>query len=274
MKNKILILFINLLICDFTYAKPNIVVSITPIASLISMLTQGEANIRILDISGGCPHHHHAKPSDKSLIENAQMLVYIDEDFDGIATSVLHDYSGTKIRISNFLSIDFRGSDGTINWHFWLDLNNVKELQKEIAAALIQTFPEIKNEVQKNLSYSIEKIDVLAKIKSSLHFASTALLSDSLEHFFKSLKNEQLRIFQTSNTSLKNMQQLNKTLNSDSVKCIVLDPDQDASSYSKYNKIIIQLDSENWALPDNADDISDLFINKYTKMIDQMKGCR
>lgn len=270
---KYTILFIILLFPGLALAKPTIVSSVTPIASLVAILTRDSATVTALDVAGGCPHHHHAKPSDKSTIENAQMVIYIDDDFDGLVVSLLADYKGQKVKISDFTSLDFHGKDGKINWHFWLDLNNVRVLQDELARVLIATFPEMKNVVEKNLSDSIVKINELAKIKQSLKLGSTALLSDSLEHFFKSIENDQFRVFQVANTSLKNMQKLDELLGSNLVKCIVLAGDQNASSYSKYNKIIVQLDSENWVVPENANNVADLFINEYSKMIEQAKKC-
>lgn len=258
------------------YANPNIVVTITPIASLVSMLTKDKADITVLDKAGGCPHHHHAKPSDKLAIDNSDMIIYIDEDFDSLISPLLSNYGGKKVRISEFGSIDFKGIAGGVNWHFWLDLKNAKELQKQLAAIIIQTFPEIKHDVQENLKEALIKIEELDKLKKYklANLASVALLSDSLEHFFKPIKNSQVHIFLTSNTSLKNMQKLDDALSSDNIKCIILEIDQNAELYKKYNKIIVQFDSENWTLKENLGFIDGIFIDKYSKMINQLNVCK
>lgn len=258
------------------YANPNIVVTITPIASLVSMLTKDKADITVLDKAGGCPHHHHAKPSDKLAIDNSDMIIYIDEDFDSLISPLLSNYRGKKVRISEFGSIDFKGIEGGVNWHFWLDLKNAKELQKQLAAIIIQTFPEIKHDVQENLKEALIKIEELDKLKKYklASLASVALLSDSLEHFFKPIKNSQVHIFLTSNTSLKNMKKLDEALSSDNIKCIILEIDQNAELYKKYNKIIVQFDSENWTLKENLGFIGGIFIDKYSKMINQLSVCR
>jgi hypothetical protein len=73
------------------------------------------------------------------------MIIYIDEDFDSLISPLLSNYRGKKVSISEFGSIDFKSLEGGINWHFWLDLNNAKELQKQLAAIIIQAFPEIKH---------------------------------------------------------------------------------------------------------------------------------
>ena len=162
MKNKttLLLIFLTIMFTNQSaYCKPNILVTITPIASLVSMLTKDQADIIILDTTGGCPHHHSAKPSDKSLIDNAEMVIYIDDQFDSLVSSMILNYNGKKVKIRDFPSIDFKGIDGELNWHFWLGLNNVRILHNVIAENIIHTFPEIKNEVTKKLDEALEIID-------------------------------------------------------------------------------------------------------------------
>jgi len=278
MKNKIklvLVLIIIFSIRSLAYANPNVVVTITPLASLVSMLTKDKANVVVLDKAVGCPHHHNAKPSDKVAIDNSDIIIYIDEDFDGLIAPLLSNYQGKKVKISEFDSIDFSSVEGGVNWHFWLDLKNAKEFQKQLAAIIIRSFPEIKHDVQENLKAALVKIEELDKLKKYklASLASVALLSDSLEHFFKPIKNSQVHIFLTSNTSLKNMQKLDEALSSDNIKCIILEIDQNAELYKKYNKIIVQFDSENWNLNENTKFIEKLFIDKYSKMINQLNVC-
>jgi zinc transport system substrate-binding protein len=279
MKNKITLLLVFLTIIlnnQLAYSKPNILVTITPIASIVAMLTKDKADIVILDTSGGCPHHHSAKPSDKSLVDNSEMVIYIDDQFDSLVSSMLLNYKGKKVRISDFSSIDFKGIDGQHNWHFWLDLNNVKLILKDIADNIIKTFPEIKKEVTKNLAESYVIIDNLDKLKQSklVKLESSVLLSDSLEHFFKSINNSEVKVFDISNASLKNIQKLDDVLSSESLKCIVLDVNQNSQSYSKYNKLIIQLDSENWTLKDKTNISGNLFVDQYSKMINLVESCK
>lgn len=272
---KVLLLVVILLCHANVYSKPNIVVSITPVASLVSMLTQDKANIIALDTSSGCPHHHHAKPSDKTTIDESQMVIYIDDNFDNLVPSMLHNYKGTRIKISDFSSINFQATDGSINWHFWLDLENVKALHNSIAKVLAQNFPEIKDEIETNLRRSSIKIDGLIQLKkaSLAKLDLIVILSDSLEPFFRSLDIKKLNYFQASNSSLKNIQELYKTLSSPIAKCIILSADQDETLYSRYNKPVIQLNSENWELPNRKNIIPELFINEYIKMINQLKPC-
>lgn len=51
---------------------PKIVTSTTPIASIVSVLVKDKARVvAINDVSSGCPHHYHMKPSDKDKVVGA-----------------------------------------------------------------------------------------------------------------------------------------------------------------------------------------------------------
>ena len=93
MKYKLLLSLI--LISSFSAnAKPKIVTSITPIASLVSMLTQDEAEVIAINVSSGCPYHYQMKPSDKQKIFDAKILIYIDEGFDSFAAKLAEKFKG------------------------------------------------------------------------------------------------------------------------------------------------------------------------------------
>lgn len=281
--HKIIVLFMVTFFVNISYAKPNILVSITPIGSLTAMLVKEHANVIILNSSAGCPHEHNIRPSDKLLLEHADMVIYVDDNFDNLTSLVMKDYKGKKIKISDISSISFTGKDGLTNWHFWLDLTNVKLLEKALAENIIHSFPEMKDAVEKNLSDALVDISQLEELKKSKlsNLDSMVLLTDSLEHFFKSLNIDYFQAFQmnSSTNSLKALKNLDDKLNSDAVKCLILDMEQNSELYSKYNKVIIQLDGENWKTPSNTPDdankkLEPLFLDKYQEMINQLSRCR
>lgn len=278
---KLILVLVFAFVANTASAKPNILVSITPIGSLTAMLVQDKANVIVINGSAGCPHEHSIKPSDKLLIEKADMVIYVDENFDNLTSSIMKNYQGKKVKISDFTSINFKGTEGIINWHFWLDLENVKTLEQNLAVVIAQHFPEIKEDVEQNLSEVLKDIQKLEKLKQNklTNLAPMVLLNDSLEHFFKSLKVDYTKNFHTHNNSLKNIKKLNSIFESNSVKCLVLDTEQNPESYEKYGKLIIQLDSENWGILDESSGVTNrslraLFVDKYTEMIDKLSGCK
>jgi len=260
---------------DQTRLKPKIVTSITPIASIVAMITEDAAKIVAIDASSGCPHHYHMKPSDKEKVTEAQMMVYIDDHFDGFAGRLFENFEGSIVKISDIKSINLIGENGKINWHFWLDLNNILALQEEVSNVLLSEFPDLKQRILLKREESKEKIAMLARLKADAlsSVSELVVLSDSLEHFFTGSDVKITKLYQKSNSSLNDFEKLQNTLNVESDLCIVLDSTQDPEMYKKFNKKIIQLESENWVLEDYMHGDSELFYSKYVNMINQLQSC-
>ena len=190
MKNKIILLVLALLVNVNAYAIPKIATSITPIASIVSMLTENNAEISAINVSAGCPHHYQMRPSDKEKIASAKMLIYIDDHFDGYAAHLASNFKGKVIKISDFDSINFLDEDGQKNWHFWLDLDNVLALQEELATIIKSEIPELAKIVDDNMNKAKAKIKSLKRLKKHdlASHGEIVVLSDSLAHFVKGME--------------------------------------------------------------------------------------
>ncbi|NRB10267.1 MAG: zinc ABC transporter substrate-binding protein [Rickettsiaceae bacterium] len=275
MKNKFIILLILLLFHGKALAEIKIVASINPIASIVSMLVGDAAKVTAIDIADGCPHHYHAKPSDLEQVANATMVIYIDENFDGFISKMLENSHAIKLRISDLEALDFQGADDKVNWHFWLDLDNVMKFSQLLAEELAVFFPELKPVISKNLFKSMEQLAELkvAKDKVIKETKKIVLFNDSLEHFFQGYSNVS-RMYHNSNVSLKYIWQIHSKLNDDPSQCIVLDLTQDTALYQKFTNPIVQLDSENWHVDTTLGiEKSQHFYYKYREMINELKKC-
>jgi len=276
MKNKFLLLVLVVLVNLKAQALPKITTSITPVASIVAMLTENNAEISAINVAPGCPHHYQMRPSDKEKLANASMLIYIDDNFDGYAAHLANNFKGKVVKISDFKSINFLDENAVVNWHFWLDLDNVLNLQEELAVLIKQEIPSLTKVVDDNMNKAKAKIQSLKSLKQYelTSLGKLVVLSDSLDHFVKNSTESIIKLYQKSNASLKYFAKLESVLNSDVAQCIILDSTQNSEKYKKFNKKIIQLEAENWAMPANMTDSYDLFCTKYLKMINQLKDCR
>ncbi len=256
-------------------AKPKIVTSITPIASLVAMLTEDEADVIAINTSSGCPHHYQMKPSDKEKIFDAKMLIYIDDNFESFAGKLAEKFKGKVIKISDFGSINFQDDKDAINWHFWLDLDNVLALHEELAEVIIKEVPELKLIVESNRNKARAKIKSLIQLKD--HELSSIkdmfVVSDSFEHFFNGIDAGVVKLYQKEHSSLKDYSDIESILNNQTNQCVVVDSNQDDSVYKKFNKRIVKIDSENWISEDENGSKVDLFCKKYLEMIELLKQC-
>ena len=271
-----LVLLLLILVSNFSAnAKPKIVTSITPVASLVAMLTEDEADVVAINISSGCPHHYQMRPSDKPKIFESKILIYIDDSFDSFAAKLAEKFEGKVVKISSFGSLNFQDGKEGINWHFWLDLNNVLAFHDELAAILIKEIPDLKTVVESNKSKARAKIKLLIQLKGHELAAikDIVVVSDSLEHFFKDVDADVVKLYKKTHSSLRDYNDIEYTLGNDTAQCIVIDSAQDDSVYKKFNKKMFKLDSENW-INDERDGVRvDLFSRKYLEMIELLKGC-
>ncbi|ADE29525.1 metal ABC transporter solute-binding protein, Zn/Mn family [Rickettsia prowazekii] len=253
-----------------SYAKPKIVVSITPISSILAMLVKDKVDIESLAVNNECPHHHNIKPSDITKVRNADMVIYINEQFDGFTEKLISNNNQNIIKISDIKSLTTIKN----NWHIWLDLNNAKILLQEFAQIFIKNFPQLQKEINNNLPIALKELNKLQDIKNNEFrtIKDIILLSDSSEYFFLNTNIKTAKLYRESQKSLRYISKLEELIKGSNNKCIVLSNKQKSQLYTKLNaktKIII-LNSENW----NVKNInSNTFQDQYLQMINQVKKC-
>jgi zinc transport system substrate-binding protein len=273
MKIKIFALFI--VFTNFTVlAKPKIVTSITPLASIVAMLVRDNAEVSSIVTNNICPHHYHLKLSDLDKVRKANIVIYIDDQFDNFVPKLMDTNNSHIIKISNFKSLKIVNNNGHPNWHFWLDLSNVQILLEELSLKLAGHFPERREVIYQNLGKAKKRIGDLAIIKTKIlsDLPKVILLSDSLEYFFIDNNLEVNKLYQPNHKSLKYVANLQQLLKEPNNKCLILSSDQDGKFYQKFNSPIIQLESENWQT--SKEEMVDLFYNQYLKMINQVAMCK
>ncbi|WP_041808461.1 metal ABC transporter solute-binding protein, Zn/Mn family [Rickettsia bellii] len=263
------IAILYLLFFSFTsYAKPKIVTSITPIASIAAMLVKDKAEIESLAISNSCPHHYNLKPSDLAKVKNANIAIYIDEEFDGFAEKLINNHANTIIKISDIKDLKIIKD----NWHIWLDLDNVKVLLQEFTKIFSEKFPELQQDINNNLELAMKELQDLQEAKNNefANIKDVILLSDSSEYFFIDTNIRTTKLYSDSQKSLRYFSKLDSLIKESNNKCLVLSTEQNPNLYNKLNVKTVILNSENWDIK-NID--SGSYRNQYLQMINQVKWC-
>lgn len=267
----IIVIFLNF----SSYSMKKAVVSITPIASIVAMLLEPEFEVSVISTSSGCPHHYHAKPGDLEKIHNAEIIIYVDDQFENftknLIDSVISSNERKIIKISEFNGHNIIGN-GHPNWHIWLDLNNVINMLENLAKIITQKYPEIKEVINSNLERSRNEIKELIYLKEKklANLSNIILLSDSLEYFFKDYENV-VKHYMTDQMSLKSFNKLKEKITSNS-KCLILSSEQNPKLFQKLNLPIIQLESENWTTSEKS--LKNIFNDNYLGMVNQLRQCK
>lgn len=256
---------------SFANNKIKIVTSITPLAAIASMLVKDQAEVVTIASNNDCPHHYNLKPSDLEKVQNADIVLYINEEFDGFVSKLMNGHSKNIIRIGDFSQLNIIKDNQYNNWHIWLDLSNVQIILNELSRLLIKKFPALSSYIRQNLQESQGQIERLIKIKNEqiLSLQDVILLTDSLEYFFDSERNI-TKLYSPNQKSLRYINNLEKKLSESNSKCLILNIEQDPLIYKNLKANIVVVESENWI----EDKINNkLFYNQYLKIINQVTKC-
>ncbi len=275
MKYRSYIVLIILLSSFSTFAKPVIATSTNIMGSIITMLTGDAAEVVVISTSGSCPHDYNLKPSDKDSISSADMIIYIDDSFDGYMAKLSEGFKGTVVRIGDLTSLNFTEETGMQNWHFWLNLNNIMILSDQLADVLSKTFPTLVANIDKNKDQALKNIESLIENKKSqlAGIENIVVVSDSLGQLFLDIDKKVVKIYVQNFSSLKDYYTAQHILKDKEIShCILMDANADDKMYLRYNKKIVKINSENWDdLP--VSDKQQFFFDSYNSIVDKVKEC-
>ena len=147
------LIFITCLLSANTFAAPNIVVSIKPIHSIVSALTQGITTPKLLLKTNQSVHNFHLKPSQLSLLDQADLIISIHPDFEAGLTKAL-----SRIDSGKQFIVDKKN---TANHHGWLDISSIQVFANALTNELIQIDKANTNIYKKNLTTLNNQLDQL-----------------------------------------------------------------------------------------------------------------
>ena len=208
MKSRLLLslLLIFLFKSILAQSAPMVVVSIKPIHSIVQSLMEDVASPELLLNSNNSAHTFHLKPSQIKMIENADLVVTIGDEFEiGLRRAFQNFDESKRLEISRMASLkthkyradklyekdpqDTNQDDLRNDMHLWLDIDNMKKISQHINSLLIDIDPDNENKYNENLSSLMSKLDALQiEIeKQMLPFSSDiyATYSDTIQYFEK-----------------------------------------------------------------------------------------
>ena len=184
MIKKTLIIIFGLIVTSNAISS-EIVVSIKPLHSLVSAVTEGSNSVSLVIDGSMTPHNFALKPSHAKLLNNAKIFFYIDDEFESALKKTVRGLpkSVKVIRVSKIKKLRLLSTRADDNWkedghdhhdhghssndlHVWLDPNNAIEIIKSITKELSAIYPENINTYKKNAKNIIKEIkttDVLIK---------------------------------------------------------------------------------------------------------------
>lgn len=211
MNYRLLLSFILLLTIKSVGAQStlNVVVSIKPIHSIVTILMDGIATPKLLLNSNDSAHTFHLKPSQIRILSKSDLAITISDDFEtGLRKALKNVKKDSHFKVSSLNQLNTlksRGeeiyevneekegnnADHTNDLHLWLDVDNMQLISEHISNLLIELDPANEAKYIENLLKVNSK---LTKLKIELQhqlepFLSTrfVIFADTLQYFENNL---------------------------------------------------------------------------------------
>ncbi|MBA5248452.1 MAG: ABC transporter substrate-binding protein [Gammaproteobacteria bacterium] len=242
MNSRSLLTAIILLFSANTFATPNIVVSIKPIHSIVSSLTQGITKPKLLLNTNQLVEHAYLKPSQLSLLSRADLVVFIHPYFESGLKKVLENVdTDKKLIIGDIENIHLihneehkdeeHGHDEhqeVINYHLWLNVNNMQIFAKKLVKKLIQIDPDNSSNYTANLNKLNQSLDNLKQnINQKLSPYKSKVLasySNTFDYFTNAnqlKKSVNITSYHGEKLSIFKMLKTKKTMKNTQTKCLL-----------------------------------------------------
>ena len=269
-------------------AAGTIVATIKPVYSLLAQLTVASDNPVLLMKQPQSPHHYTLRPSERRLLADAEMIIWIGPQMESFLSKVIRQQKNTTtiitlIETDGLKLLDRRSKHShqhedspesvaqpadkamehhDVDPHIWLATDNAITLSKHITQQLIALHPENSRQYQQNLQQLLSKIEsTRAFITDRLKTANQAFIAyHDAFHYFEHENNlnyiDSVNYSDETGTSLKHMRQIKARIEHDHIGCLVYQAPKPAlvDKLVKMTSIrAIELDPLGSHLDDNKD---------------------
>ncbi|MDC0413047.1 zinc ABC transporter substrate-binding protein ZnuA [Pelagibacteraceae bacterium] len=254
------LVFSILMFSSSIQAKINVVASIKPIHSLVASVMDGVGEPSLIVDGSASPHTFQLKPSHAKLLQNADIIFWIDKDLENFLAKPLSSIAKKSKKISlmeinNIKKLKFREKNifvekhddhkghkehddhkghkehahGEFDIHIWLDPENAKIMSIEIAKELSKIDPKNKLIYESNakkVSFKINKMT--KKIKKEINKdAAFIVFHDAYQYFEKRFNIDVVGALTVNPEVLpgaKQLTEIRKEIKHEKVKCLFSEP--------------------------------------------------
>ena len=218
-----------------------VVVTIKPLYSLVAHLTDGIETPVLLMKQAQSPHHYNMRPSERRLLANARMIVWIGPQMESYLDKVMQQQAAVKVQAIQAEGIHLLSSRATykhqhqhqhpghtnIDPHIWLSPENAIAVSRHITEQLILNNSAHTEKYKDNLQQLIVKISQASE-------QAMAELKDSKQPFiayhdaFQYFENEyslnyvdSISTGEETSISLKQLLRIKDQIKNNNIQCIV-----------------------------------------------------
>jgi zinc transport system substrate-binding protein len=222
-----------------------IVVTIKPLYSLVAQLTDGITTPVLLMTERQSPHHYSMRPSERRLLSDAAMIVWIGPQMESslskiiqqqhpatIFTAMLTDNLHLLNRRQKHAHDEDQPAAGSaeldkLDPHIWLSAHNAAAISRQLSVRLIELDPENIARYRQNLQQLLQKIEqtaafIATTLKDSdqpfitFHDAFQYFEDENHLHYADSISFDE-----ETGASLKHVRQIKTRMEEHHIQCLV-----------------------------------------------------
>jgi len=133
-----LMLFLICLQSASVFAAPRVVTSIAPLQEITEALMTDVASPQSIIADGASTHHFAFRPSHMRLLQQADLVIWIDRHFEAGFQRVAETLPRTTSQLEILPALGIDGGDG----HIWYSPHRLQQLIKIITARLLELDPD------------------------------------------------------------------------------------------------------------------------------------
>jgi len=222
----------------------DIVVTIKPLYSLVAQLSQGVKTPVLLMKQIPSPHHYTMRPSDRRLLANAGMIVWIGPQMESYLDKIIRQQDAiivSAIQADGIQLLERRIKNDShhanehpahdhLDPHIWLSSHNAIAISKHIAQQLINNDPDNTARYKKNLQRLTDRISQLAtEIKTSLqnHPQPFITYHDAFQYFEQENQLhyvDSISFDEEAGASLKHLRHIKSEIKKQHIRCLLYQP--------------------------------------------------
>lgn len=191
---KIIILITYFIQCSmnsiYAVEKFKIITTNIYIGSIVKSLVDDLAIVESLEANAsGCSHSFQFTIKDLVKTRSADLVIYVDENFETYITKLLSSSSIRSIKLSNIHGIRLLSNGPMTNWYMWYNISNTKIIAGYILKALQQNLVNHKEQIYQNYKILMKQLlDIEHKYNALLAKLpdNVVIIDNALAYFFKS----------------------------------------------------------------------------------------
>jgi zinc transport system substrate-binding protein len=235
---------------SFASDKGKVVVTIKPLYSLTAQLMDGIEEPVLLMKQMQSPHHYNLRPSERRLISEARMIVWLGPNLESYLDKIINQQQAiivTTIDIDGLQLLEKRGrhqhthhddkdndhetnsstASDKLDPHIWLSTANAITISRYVADRLIADDPDNAHHYRQNLERLVNRItEVRAQLKAAFEGIDQPYIAyhDAFQYFDQENGLNyigSISVDEETSSSLKHLREISRSIEQNDIHCLV-----------------------------------------------------